>query len=383
MGMNGRQRQGEAKRHSMISRAIAVVAGACVSLSAPPGTAATPAVPETAAAALSRLRPGQHVRVAATGSDTIEGRFVTIRDGHLVLDRTGFVGSSSSSVPIESVRTAWVRGRGTKTGAVVGGVVGGLAGGVLVGFASGASCEVDSCRDDWLVAAVIGLAVGGAAGALTGSLIGAASPRWRVVYAAGSAGQSGAPPASSVAVGERSPRSDRIGSASLHLGYAKALDAIAPGGGAGGSLSWTAELGKVAPSLEIGWYGLGSRDLLTPRGESLHYEESLLYFGPAVSVGPSRGRVRPYARASLGFYSWKTFDPQVLDPESGVTEPVSHRNFLGGSLSGGVRLHTAGASFGLEGRWHTNVSGVPQVALHEPAQRLSVLSLTVGATLHW
>jgi hypothetical protein len=262
-------------------------------------------------------------------------------------------------------------------------VIGGLAGGVLVGLAAGASCEVDSCRDDWLVAAVIGLAAGGAAGALTGSLIGAASPRWRLVYAAGSAGQSGAPPASSVAVAERSPRSVRIGSASLHLGYAKALDSMAPGGGAGGSLSWTAELGKVAPSLEIGWCGLGSHDLLTPRGESLHYEESLLYFGPAVSVGPSRGRVRPYARASLGFYSWKTFDPQVLDPESGVTEPVSHRDFLGGSLSGGVRLHTAGASFGLEARWHTNVSGVPQMAIHEPAQRLSVLSLTAGATLHW
>ena len=97
----------------------------------------------------------------------------------------------------------------------------------------------------------------------------------------------------------------------------------------------------------------------------------------------ARGRVRPYALASLGFYGWKTFDPQVLDPGSGVTEPASRRDFLGGSLGGGVRVHTAGASFGLEGRWHTNISGVPQMALHEPAQRLSVLSLTVGATLHW
>ena len=367
----------------MISRAIAVVAGACVSVSAVPGTAATPAVPETAVAALSRLRPGQHVRVAATGSDTTEGRFVTIRDGQLVLDRAGFVGPSPSSVPIESVRTAWVRGRGTKTGAIVGGVVGGLAGGVLAGLFAGASCEVDSCSGDWLVAAGVGLAVGGAAAALTGSLIGAASPRWHLVYSAASAGQGGGPPASSVAVGEGAPRSDQIGSASLRLGYTKDLDAIAPGGGAGGSFSLTAELGKLAPSLEIGRCGLGSRDLLRPRGESLHYEESLLYFGPAVSVGPSRGRLRPYALASLGFYGWKTFDPQVLDPQSGVTEPVSRRDFLGGSLGGGVRLHTAGASFGLEGRWHTNVSAVPQRALYEPAQRLSLLSLTVGVTLHW
>jgi hypothetical protein len=59
--------------------------------------------------------------------------------------------------------------------------------------------------------------------------------------------------------------------------------------------------------------------------------------------------------------------------------------FLGGSLGGGVRARaTDHLSLGLEGRWHTNISGLQEVARHgNERQRFSLLSLTGGATLIW
>ena len=118
--------------------------------------------------------------------------------------------------------------------------------------------------------------------------------------------------------------------------------------------------------------------------QALRYEESVFFAGPLVCLGPSRGRLRPYAVAGLGYYRWTAFDPQVLDPRSGVETPTSTRDFLGGSLAGGVRIQAGPTvSFELEGAFHTNLSAVPEVAAGETERRLQVLSVTAGVSLRW
>ena len=93
------------------------------------------------------------------------------------------------------------------------------------------------------------------------------------------------------------------------------------------------------------------------------------------------GSVRTLS-AAWGYHRWKAFDPQVLDGRTGVTRPASFRDFLRGSVGARMRVHaTRALSLGLESRWHTSVSTVPEMALNEHVRRLSVLSVSAGATL--
>jgi hypothetical protein len=254
-------------------------------------------------------------------------------------------------------------------------VVGGLAGagvGVMVW-----GVDDSATPRHWLPTVAIGLAAGGGAGAVVGSGIGAAFPKWRRVYSADAPGQSGGLAVSFAPSGVRLPRSEPIGSATLALGYNKAFQSDALGGALGGHTRLAVELGAVSPSLEVGRYGLGGRDVATPYGKR-HYEESLFHLGPAVSVGPARGAVRPYALAGFGYYRWQAFSRSALDPLCAGCDTTAPLEFLGGNLGGGVRVRAArGLSLGVEGRWHTNVSSFVE---HE---RLSLLSLTAGATLTW
>jgi hypothetical protein len=395
MAINERRGR-ETSVRSRVSRVVAVVVGASVTLSAaasaaaPPqepegasatqGTAATPETPVTPDDALSLLQPGDDIRVGATGADLMEGRLVAISDGRLVLDRFGIAERLPKEIPIRDVRTISVRGRGTGTGAIVGATLGGLA---AAAFAVLLSQSDSCCSQDWPDAVVVGLFFGGVVGAIPGGLVGAALPQWHRVYSAKSPTEGDALSESFVPVGEAPPKIGRSGSVALHISYNRALDAIAPGGGSGWRLSWTVRRGTVSPSLEIGRYHLGSRDTLTARGEGLSYEERLLHFGPAVAVGPSHGTVRPYALASLGYYRWQAFDRRNIYPPPGAEEAVSYRDFLGGSVGGGVRLTTGALSGELEGRWHTNISRGPDTGANEPARRLSLLSLNAGASLSW
>ncbi len=329
------------------------------------------------AAALERLQPGQSVRIATAGNAKAEGRFTAVREGRLLLEDSKLAARFPDGVPLENVQKAWVRGRGTKTGAIVGGAVGGAATAALFGFFVYAMCEVDSCRDDWPTGAAIGLAVGGTAGALTGGLIGSASPQWHTL-------PGGMPSVFTPGASRRNP----IGSASLQLGYGRGLDGIAPGGAAGWRLSLAREGGaigpnlEIRPSLEIGRQILGQRWNPAPNGERAAYRESMTYLGPAFAVAPARGAVQPYALASAGFYRWHAVDPISLEQlEEGYAPTLDH-DFLGASLGGGLRIDTGRPlSFGVEGRWHTNLTRGPYV--EGSYRRLSALSITGGATLRW
>jgi hypothetical protein len=360
----------------MMPRVIAAATAACLTFSALPGATAPPNAPGTTFDELSRLKPGQRIRVGTSASDTVEGGFVAVSEGRLVLDRAAIAKHLPAGAPIDTVRTVWVRDRNTKRVALTSGVIGGLAGGILFGYMSRGLCDYEGCRDDWPGVALLGVVVGGGASALTGAVIGATVPRWRRVYSAEAPAHAGGLSVSFVSLGDGASPSGRIGSASLHLGYNRGLDSVAPGGALGGSLRLMANLGHVRPGLEGGRYALGGHDFVTPRGQRRDGDESLLHFGPVVSVGPSRGRFQPYALAGVGLYDWKAIGPTAVDPQ-GESLGSSRRSFLGGNLGGGVRAHAARAlSFELEGRWHTNLDDVGR-------RRLSVLTLNAGVTFDW
>ncbi len=370
-------------RRSMLPYHLAVVVAAGASVAAAHGPEATLEATESTVAAQdvappsariplgawSRLKPGSYIRIALPNSKTVEGRLAAIRGGRLILD------GPSQHAPIEGVQTVWVRSRATKKGAIAGGVIGGVAMGAFAGLMSRALCE-GSC--DWTPAVAAGLAVGGSGGALVGSLVGGSMPRWDRVHSDEALG------ASFVPSGQAASMRGRIGSASLHLGYNRALDSLAAPGATGWHLNLGTESGWLVPSIETGRYLLGASSVYTARGETLRYEESLFHVGSSLSVGPPHGPVRPYALVGLGYYNWTAFDPQVLDPRSGIEKPASQRGLLGGSLGGGIRARASGAfSLGLEGRWHRNISHVPQMAIDETTRRLSLLSVTGFVTASW
>jgi hypothetical protein len=376
-------------KRSIISQVIAHVVAACVLLAATPGQAAAQDAPETPlasddagarpqaqfpAAVLARLRVGQHVRVATGDSKTVEGRLVAIRDGRLVL------AGSPEDASLRTVRTVWVRGRATKKGTATGRIVGGILGAAFLGYFPYAMCE-GSCEDTFgnaVVAAVIGAAVGAAGGSLTGRLIGSAVPRWDRVYSADSQ-RGNVPAVSFVPVGPTAPRYDRVGSASLHLGYSRAFDSLSPSGAMAWRLSLASEGGSVTPSLEVGRYALGTRDVTIRPGWNERLDESLFHIGPAVSVSPSHGAIRPYAIAGVGFYRWNAISNRV-DDDSVCASGCQPSTFLGASLGGGVRASVADKlSVGLEGRWHTEPFGHGR----ESGQRFGLLSVQGGATLSW
>jgi hypothetical protein len=395
----GRRHGRETDAWRWVSRWVAVATGVWLALSATTAAASAqqpesgPTEQPVAAAAdqpttpddaLLLLRPDQRVRVKVTGSGVIEGRLVSASDGRLVLDGVGAGKPLPKEILASDVRSLWVRGRATKSGAIVGAVIGGVVTGALLAVFAQGVCDAADCGGRWVGGGAIGLALGGAGGAATGALIGSASPRWRVAYSGGLPGEPGAPHLSFASMGVVAPRTGQIGSASLHLGASKALDALGPRGAADWQLRFTSEGRTISPSIEVGQSSLGGRDVLSSRGQRLHYEETLLHFGPSVNVWLAQGGVRPYALGSLGYYRWKALDPQVLDGRTGITQPASFRDFLGGSVGAGVRVQaTRALSLGIESRWHTNVSNVPAMTPDERVRRLSVLSINAGATLSW
>lgn len=120
------------------------------------------------------LKPTRLVRFSLPAMGRVSGRIANRWGDTLALASNG----TRQVISLGSIDTLWVRGRATKTGAIVGGILG-IAGGLFLGALADGLCEYDCQNSDYLVT---GGLLGLAAGAGTGAIIGAAIPRWRKVY---------------------------------------------------------------------------------------------------------------------------------------------------------------------------------------------------------
>jgi hypothetical protein len=155
--------------------------GLFVLVLAPPVTAQLPTSrPEVAKreAVIQTLRDSQWVRLVSPALARREGQLLVVNSSELVLARH----AQPLRVPAADIDSLWVRGRATKTGALLGGLVGAVAGVGAGLFISQVICSTQDCGVDD-AAPVLGLGAGGlAGGALVGALIGSAVPKWRLRF---------------------------------------------------------------------------------------------------------------------------------------------------------------------------------------------------------
>jgi len=137
----------------------------------------------TLEATVRTLKPGQTVRIRVHGGHRIESRIRSLQGGSLPLQLVG----DNGAFDVAAIDSLWVRGRATRTGAVVGAAVVGVAsfafwGALCSGLSDGGGCK------EW--GRVTAYSVAGAGvGALIGAGVGASVPKWRLRYARALPGQ--------------------------------------------------------------------------------------------------------------------------------------------------------------------------------------------------
>lgn len=132
---------------------------------------------QTAESVLTPLVPRSSlVRLRMSGTE-MTGKLIALTSGVATLNTE----SGNRTATLASVDSIWVRGRATKTGAIIGGIAGAVIGGVFLGVVVDAMCEVD-CDSAGFQGAVVGGALGLGAGGLLGAGIGALIPKWRLRF---------------------------------------------------------------------------------------------------------------------------------------------------------------------------------------------------------
>jgi hypothetical protein len=129
--------------------------------------------PETV---LARIESGKVVRARLDSDRTVVGQYAPVGDGRLGI-RTD--AGTTDTLPLTGLRELSVRGRHTKTGAMVGGIAG-IGFGIFVGYVVTHVCDSTDCDGSGPYAVAIPLFGGG--GALLGAAIGAAIPKWKRVF---------------------------------------------------------------------------------------------------------------------------------------------------------------------------------------------------------
>lgn len=125
---------------------------------------------------LGRLRPTSVVRATLPGGTTLTGQYAAVGDGRLGIRADA---GRTDTLRLAEISTLSVRGRQTKTGAIVGGSIG-LAFGLLIGYVVGAVCDSADCDRGEPFLLTVPLFGGG--GTLLGAAVGAAFPKWKQVY---------------------------------------------------------------------------------------------------------------------------------------------------------------------------------------------------------
>ena len=116
------------------------------------------------------------IRLRTQGTE-MTGRLLALTSGVATLETT----SGNRTARLASVDSIWVRGRATKSGAIIGGVAGAVLFGAFVGYAVSGLCEVD-CDNSFIEGALVGGALGLGGGALLGAGVGALIPKWRLRF---------------------------------------------------------------------------------------------------------------------------------------------------------------------------------------------------------
>ena len=125
---------------------------------------------------LDQVAPGKFVRARVDAQRTVSGRYVAVGDGRLGI-RSDL--GTTDTLRLGELQELTVRGRHTKTGAIVGGIAG-VAVGVFVGVMVNGVCETEDCKGarPYLIA----IPAFGAGGALLGAALGSAFPKWKRVF---------------------------------------------------------------------------------------------------------------------------------------------------------------------------------------------------------
>jgi opacity protein-like surface antigen len=304
------------------------------------------------AAALARVSPGSTVRVQTHAGAVLEGALQLAGDS-VRLDAVDRV----HVLALTDIRSAWLRERRTRTGAVVGALLGGAGGGAFLGFL-GLVADIDEAGKF----AAIGVLGGAGAGALLGGVVGAAVPRWTLIHPT-DAVDVATPAPSSAGAGRR-----RIGALEAAAGFGRIGGHEPTDGGAGGRLGLHAEFGAdPAPARdaslffslgpEIGWFDLGSTGIVrrtfvvdpsspSAQADTLEFSRSFTAFtaGGLLRLGLSTGRVRGYGIAGLAYNRWE-YDqrdvrwlgpgtgPPAFAPRSGRFEHVGFAIGAGGQAA--------------------------------------------------
>lgn len=123
-----------------------------------------------------RLGPSSVVRANLPDGRTVTGRYAPLGDGRLGIRAEA---GTTDTLRLAELEALSVRGRQTKTGAIVGGSLG-LALGLYLGYLIGAFCDAADCDRGEPFLVTIPLFAG--SGTLVGAAIGAAFPKWKQVY---------------------------------------------------------------------------------------------------------------------------------------------------------------------------------------------------------
>ncbi|MEO8296109.1 MAG: hypothetical protein ABI613_11390 [Gemmatimonadota bacterium] len=122
---------------------------------------------------LTQLRPSRFVRFAVPNLGRVQGRVDGPVSGSVTLTSQG----QTQTISLGAIDTLWVRGRATRTGAIIGAIAG-LGGGLLFGALLDALCEYDCGSNATVTVGALGAITGAGAGAI----VGAAIPRWKKVF---------------------------------------------------------------------------------------------------------------------------------------------------------------------------------------------------------
>jgi hypothetical protein len=161
-------------RHVRTSKVRVVLLCSLVLVGAP-DPAPAQAGPSTSGGVLSRIRPGAMVRARLGPERTITGTYLPIGDGRLGVSAER---GTTDTLRLDELGELAVRGRHTRTGAIVGGAAG-VALGAFIGLIITATCDAAAC--DRVGPYFVTVPLFGAGGALLGGAVGAAIPKWRRV----------------------------------------------------------------------------------------------------------------------------------------------------------------------------------------------------------